>query len=71
MPNIQDARWSAGWALVFIALFYTTVPSLAAMARLNVLETVYPQGTDKPALAYDAAPGMVQNLGANRSVESR
>ncbi|VUZ26113.1 Cation/acetate symporter ActP [uncultured Comamonas sp.] len=56
VPNIQDARWSAGWALVFIALFYTTVPSLAAMARLNVLETVYPQGTDKPALAYDERP---------------
>ncbi len=56
VPNIQDARWSAGWALVFIALFYTTVPSLAAMARLNLLETVYPQGTDKPALAYDERP---------------
>ena len=56
VPNIQDARWSAGWALVFIALFYTTVPSLAAMARLNLLETVYPEGTDKPALAYDERP---------------
>lgn len=56
VPNIQDARWSAGWALVFIALFYTTVPSLAAMARLNLLETIYPQGTDQPALAYDERP---------------
>ncbi len=56
VPNIQDARWSAGWALVFIALFYTTAPALAGMSRLNLLETVYPQGTQAPALAYDERP---------------
>ncbi|MFA7633264.1 MAG: sodium:solute symporter family protein [Thiohalomonadaceae bacterium] len=56
VPNIQDARWSAGWALVFIALFYTTVPALAAMSRLNLLETVYPEGTDQPSLQYEERP---------------
>lgn len=61
VPNIQDARWSAGWALVFIALFYTTVPALAAMSRMNLLETVYPDGTDKPALAYEERPDWFKN----------
>ena len=60
VPNIQDARWSACWALVFIALFYTTAPPLAAMARLNLLETVYPDGTDQPAMAYDERPEWFQ-----------
>ncbi|MGP3790110.1 sodium:solute symporter family protein [Pseudomonas sp. B392_1p] len=61
VPNIQDARWSAGWALVFIALFYTTVPALAAMSRLNLLETVFPDGTDKPALVYEERPDWFKN----------
>jgi cation/acetate symporter len=61
VPNIQDARWSAGWALVFIALFYTTVPALAAMSRLNLLETVYPDGTDKPSLVYEERPEWFKN----------
>lgn len=61
VPNIQDARWSAGWALVFIALFYTTVPALAAMSRLNLLETVFPQGTDQPSLVYEERPEWFKN----------
>lgn len=61
VPNIQDARWSAGWALVFIALFYTTVPALAGMSRLNLLETVYPEGTDQPALQYEERPEWFKN----------
>ena len=56
VPNIQDARWSASWALVFIALFYTTAPPLAAMSRLNLIETIYPDGIDQPALAYEERP---------------
>lgn len=60
VPNIQDARWSAGWALVFIALFYTTVPALAAMSRLNLLETIYPEGTDQPSLVYEERPEWFQ-----------
>lgn len=61
VPNIQDARWSAGWALVFIALFYTTVPALAGMSRLNLLETVYPDGPDQPALQYEERPEWFKN----------
>lgn len=56
VPNIQDARWSASWALVFIALFYTTAPPLAAMSRLNLIETIYPDGVDQPSLAYEERP---------------
>jgi len=61
VPNIQDARWSAGWALVFIALFYTTVPALAAMSRLNLIETVFPDGTDQPSLVYEERPEWFKN----------
>lgn len=56
VPSIQGARWSASWALVFIALFYTTAPPLAAMARLNLIETIYPEGIEQPALAYEERP---------------
>ncbi|RCV87604.1 sodium:solute symporter family protein [Billgrantia montanilacus] len=43
VPKVADARWSAGWALVFIALLYLTAPAVASMARLNLLTTVYPE----------------------------
>jgi cation/acetate symporter len=61
VPNIRDARWSAAWALVFIALFYTTVPALAAMSRLNLLETFYPNGPRAAPLKYDERPEWVKN----------
>lgn len=61
VPNIRDARWSASWALVFIALFYTTVPALAAMSRLNLIETFYPNGTRSAPLVYDERPEWVRN----------
>jgi len=35
VPKVKDARSSAGWALVFIAILYTTAPAVGAMARLN------------------------------------
>ncbi len=56
VPKISDARWSAGWALVFIALFYTTAPPLAGMARLNLLDVLYPEGTQNEPMAYDERP---------------
>ncbi len=56
VPKISDARWSAGWALVFIALFYTTAPPLAGMARLNLLETIYPGEGTQEAMVYDERP---------------
>lgn len=42
VPTVKDARASAGWALVFIAILYTTAPAVAAMAQMNLLKTVHP-----------------------------
>ncbi len=44
VPKVRDARLSAGWALVFIGLLYTTAPAVAAFARTNLILTV----NDKP-----------------------
>ena len=41
VPKVRDARYSAGWALVFIAILYTTAPAVGAMARLNLIDTVW------------------------------
>lgn len=43
VPKVADARWSAGWALVFIALLYLTAPAVGSMARLNLITTIYPE----------------------------
>jgi len=40
VPKVHDARVSAGWALVFIAILYTTAPAVGAMARYNLHATV-------------------------------
>ncbi len=40
VPKVADARKSAGWALLFIAILYTTVPAVAIFARVNLIETV-------------------------------
>ena len=40
VPSVKAARASAGWALVFIAILYTTAPGVAAMARLNLHGTI-------------------------------
>ena len=40
VPRVKDARLSAGYALVFIAILYTTAPALAAFARTNLIQTV-------------------------------
>ncbi len=40
VPKVADARSSAGWALIFIAILYTTAPAVAAMAKLNLHGTV-------------------------------
>lgn len=60
VPKVADARWSAGWTLIFIALLYLTAPAVASMARLNLMTTVYPQGTSAPALAYEERPEWVK-----------
>lgn len=40
VPKVSDARKSAGWALLFIAILYTTAPAIAAFARTNMVNTV-------------------------------
>ncbi|MCC6696833.1 MAG: VC_2705 family sodium/solute symporter, partial [Candidatus Hydrogenedentes bacterium] len=40
VPTVRAARYSAGWALLFIALLYTTAPALAAFARYNLLQSL-------------------------------
>ena len=49
VPKVRDARISAGYALVFIALLYTTAPAVAAFARMNIINSV-------EGMAYTAAP---------------
>ncbi|TWT17043.1 sodium:solute symporter family protein [Luteimonas wenzhouensis] len=61
VPKVSDARKSAGWALVFIALLYTVAPAVGAMARLNILTTIYPEGTRAESLTYDARPDWMHN----------
>ncbi|HHJ20015.1 MAG TPA: cation acetate symporter, partial [Gammaproteobacteria bacterium] len=46
VPRVKDARSSAGWALVFIALLYTVAPAVGAMARLNLMTTIQPSPTE-------------------------
>ncbi|WP_434926596.1 sodium:solute symporter family protein [Shewanella sp. HL-SH8] len=59
VPRVKDARLSAGWALVFIAIMYTTVPALAAFSRVNMIETI--NGPDSTGVAYEAAPQWIKN----------
>jgi cation/acetate symporter len=58
VPKVKDARFSAGWALVFIALLYTVAPAVGAMARLNLMETIQvgEVGTAEGNLVYEERP---------------
>ncbi|SOB75970.1 cation/acetate symporter [Marinobacter sp. LV10R510-11A] len=60
VPKVADARWSAGWALVFIALLYLTAPAVASMARLNLMSTIYPDGTAAEPIQYDNRPNWIK-----------
>ncbi len=59
VPKVRDARTSAGWAPVFIAILYTTAPAVSAMARLNLMDTVNPAPGQH--LAYDERPDWFKN----------
>jgi cation/acetate symporter len=48
VPKIRDARSSAGWALVFIAVLYTTAPAVAVFARATSLATLQGKPTHQP-----------------------
>ncbi|MEG3222686.1 cation acetate symporter [Vibrio gigantis] len=59
VPKVRDARISAGWALLFISLLYTTAPGVAAFARVNMIETI--NGPDMQGVAAADAPSWYKN----------
>ncbi|MDG1484703.1 MAG: cation acetate symporter [Porticoccaceae bacterium] len=54
VPKVSDARKSAGYALAFIAILYTTAPAVASFARLNLVDTVH-------NTSYEQAPQWFSN----------
>ncbi len=54
VPKVSDARKSAGYALLFIALLYTTAPAVGAFARLNLVQTIH-------AAPYEGVPAWFTN----------
>ncbi len=63
VPRVRDARSSAGWALVFIAILYTTAPAVGAMARLNLMNTIQigEVGSPDGNLRYEDRPTWFKN----------
>jgi cation/acetate symporter len=58
VPKVRDARASAGYALLFIAILYTTAPAVGSMARYNLVNTIQPGeiGSAEGNLLYSARP---------------
>ena len=58
VPKVKDARSTAGWALVFIAILYTTAPAVGSMARLNLMNTIQtgPVGEVTSNIEYSQRP---------------
>ena len=61
VPKVADARWSAGWALVFIALLYLTAPAVGSMARLNLTTTIYPDLAGQVENVEEALQSSIQH----------
>ena len=63
VPKVADARYSAGWALVFIGILYTTAPAVGSMAFYNLANTVQPGPVADPAgaLSYEERPQWFKN----------
>ncbi|WP_069471674.1 sodium:solute symporter family protein [Candidatus Marithrix sp. Canyon 246] len=63
VPTVADARATAGWALLFIAVLYTTAPAVGAMARLNLMNTIQTGevGTEDGNLVYEERPQWFKN----------
>jgi cation/acetate symporter len=63
VPKVRDARLSAGYALLFIAILYTTAPAVGAMARYNLANTILPGevGNETGNLLYEDRPGWMKN----------
>lgn len=62
VPRAADARLSAGWALVFIALLYTAAPAVGAFARLNIIGSVN-ETTYAPAETYEVQSKLIRDAG--------
>ncbi|MDH4124218.1 MAG: cation acetate symporter [Gammaproteobacteria bacterium] len=62
VPKVRDARLSAGYALLFIAILYTTAPAVGSMARYNLINTIQPgvAGAVDGNLVYDERPRWMQ-----------
>jgi len=63
VPKVRDARMSAGWALVFISILYTTAPAVGSMAFYNLSNTVQAGevGVQANNLEYDKRPQWFKN----------
>jgi cation/acetate symporter len=63
VKKVSDARLSAGWALIFIAILYTTAPAVAAMARLNFTKTIQTEkvGVKAGNIEYEKRPDWFKN----------
>lgn len=63
VPKVKDARSSAGWALFFIAILYTTAPAVGSMARLNLTTTIQTGevGAEDGNLRYEDRPVWIKN----------
>jgi len=67
VPKVRDARKSAGWALLFIAVVYTTAPAVASFARVNMITTI--NGPDMKGTLYSEAPAWIKNWEATGLIE--
>ncbi|MCH9852130.1 MAG: cation acetate symporter [Alphaproteobacteria bacterium] len=63
VPNARAARYSAGWALLFISILYLTAPAVGAMARLNLINTVQTGEIGEPDtnMVYAERPNWMKN----------
>jgi len=59
VPRVKDARISAGWALIFIMILYTTAPAIGAFARYNMIDTI--NGPDAQGTLVTEAPTWIKN----------
>lgn len=59
VPKVSDARRSGGFALLFIAVVYTTAPAIASFARVNMFDTI--NGPEQQGVQYENAPSWITN----------
>ena len=71
VKRVHDARVSAGYALLFISLLYLTAPSVAALARWNVIDTIQPGPVGSPTgnLVYEERPDWIRTWESTGLIE--